>query len=218
MDTNVSDARDIRLNSCFLTLALGELLLPVSSATHTQSVLEAFLYYDHLITIDREIKHIWRRHRKPSAYLFLVNRYFSFSANIIVALFQVTNFDLKRFEVSPNSELIAQMACSKLQELQPVTATSPYYKSIPILMTLRVSALYGRWSRVFGSLLVLGVAALGLAVVWMALFAYDSMVFTLTLVKTWQAAQEIRIHTRLPIIALLLRDGAIYFAYVSCSD
>ncbi|KAF8874543.1 hypothetical protein BD779DRAFT_1678686 [Infundibulicybe gibba] len=88
MDTNVSDARDILLNSYFLTFAL------------------AFLYYDHLITLGREIKYIWRRPKMLSAYLFLANRYFAFSANIVVALFQVTNLNL-RFEVSINAKLIS---------------------------------------------------------------------------------------------------------------
>jgi len=41
------------------------------------------LYYDHLLTLDSEVKFIWKRHRNFSAYLFLINRYFAFFGNIV---------------------------------------------------------------------------------------------------------------------------------------
>lgn len=41
---------------------------------------EVVLYYDHLITIDDEYRHIWCHRKTGSSYLFLVNRYFSFFA------------------------------------------------------------------------------------------------------------------------------------------
>ncbi|KAF8874555.1 hypothetical protein BD779DRAFT_1678697 [Infundibulicybe gibba] len=252
MDMSISDANDLRIHGYLIFLSL------------------VFLYYDHLITIDREIKYVWRRPKKTSAYLFLANRYFSFLANIVVAVFQVTNFGLlERFEVSLNTELISQMVSSKLQELQSVAAGSPFGKSIPstpwvalsvphadfdqmnrrpVLMTLRVFALYEHRLRVLGSMVILGAAVVGvslwalygqkttvaprsgchiallyptstrLATGWLALFAYDLVVFALTLAKTWQAGRKIKIHTRLPIIALLLRDGAIYFAVMALAD
>ncbi|KAF8874532.1 hypothetical protein BD779DRAFT_250708 [Infundibulicybe gibba] len=82
MDTNVSDTRDIHLESYLLVFAL------------------VFLYYDHFITIDREIKVVWARPKNRSAHLFLANRYFLFSVNIVVVLFEFMPFKfLKRFGV-----------------------------------------------------------------------------------------------------------------------
>ncbi|KAF8876004.1 hypothetical protein BD779DRAFT_1804446 [Infundibulicybe gibba] len=58
-----------------------------------------------------------------------------------------------------------------------------------------------------------------LAIAWEALFAYDSIVFALTVMKTWRAGRNIEIRARrLPIITLLLRDGAIYFAVMALSN
>ncbi|KAF8874531.1 hypothetical protein BD779DRAFT_250608 [Infundibulicybe gibba] len=58
-----------------------------------------------------------------------------------------------------------------------------------------------------------------LATAWEALFVYDSMIFALTLVKTWWVGRNIKIRTRQPsLITLLLRDGAIYFAVMALSN
>ncbi|KAF8874553.1 hypothetical protein BD779DRAFT_1678695 [Infundibulicybe gibba] len=239
-NTTTSDARDIRLANYLLSFAL------------------AFLYYDHLITIDREIKYVWGRPKMLSAYLFLANRYVPFLANLVVALFQVTNFDLQRFEVSLSAELVSQMAPSKLQELQPVTPASPYCKSILSacsndlagICSIRtlVSGLrkHGRSIPIWTALTSLPLWTVGvirptnrgspaavwlplwpmndccssirLVVPWIAVFAYDSMIFAFTLAKTWQAGRKVRIHGRLPIIALLLRDGTIYFAVMALAN
>ncbi|KAJ3768373.1 hypothetical protein FB446DRAFT_280586 [Lentinula raphanica] len=46
----------------------------------------AFLYYDHLLTLDAESRLIWKRSRNSSRYLFLFNRYFAFFGNIVAAV------------------------------------------------------------------------------------------------------------------------------------
>ncbi|KAJ3813463.1 hypothetical protein F5876DRAFT_63123 [Lentinula aff. lateritia] len=45
----------------------------------------ALLYYDHLLTLDAEIRLIWKRSRNSSRYLFLFNRYLAFFGNIAAA-------------------------------------------------------------------------------------------------------------------------------------
>ncbi|KAF8874554.1 hypothetical protein BD779DRAFT_1678696 [Infundibulicybe gibba] len=164
---NVSDVRDIRLHGYFSFFSI----------VGTGSI----LYYDHLITIDREIKYVWKRPKMLSAYLFLANRYFSFSANLVAALFRVANFNLPQWALSGQRTIVAQ---------------KPSGCNIGLM----------------------GDTSMRLAVAWEALFVYDSIIFALTLAKTWQAARKIRIHTRLPIIALLLRDGAIYFAVMALAN
>ncbi|PPQ94408.1 hypothetical protein CVT25_002496, partial [Psilocybe cyanescens] len=56
----------------------------------------------------------------------------------------------------------------------------------------------------------------GLAGAWEALFVYDSIIFALTIVKTWKARQDHAITgISIPLISLMLRDGAIYFAVMA---
>ncbi|KAF8874534.1 hypothetical protein BD779DRAFT_250683 [Infundibulicybe gibba] len=219
MDTNISDARDIHLNSCLLIFAL------------------VFLYYDHFITIDREIKFVWTQSKKPSTYWFLANRYFLFSVNIVVVLFEFT--PLVGFPKSCESYSLSRQVLIAINQLL-----------VSVLMTLRVYALYGCSFRVLGGMVIIGAATFSvacwalfsgqrstvsqqfgcyvglsydtstrLATAWEALFAYDSMIFALTLIKTWRAAWNIDIRKqRLPVITLLLRDGAIYFAVMALSN
>ncbi|KAF8876019.1 hypothetical protein BD779DRAFT_1475846 [Infundibulicybe gibba] len=184
MDANLSDIRDIRLDS-----------------------------YLHVFALDREIKFVWMRPKKPSTYWFLANRYFLASVNIVVTLFEFMPFKFLKVLVA-------------------------------VLMALRVYALYGCSSRVLGSMVIIEAAnvsiwalfvgqeptvsqstfgcQIGLSwslAAWVAMFAYDSIIFALTLMKTWRAAQSIEIRARwLPISTLLLRDGAIYFAHSSGVD
>ncbi|KAF8874536.1 hypothetical protein BD779DRAFT_1678681 [Infundibulicybe gibba] len=223
MDTNISDARDIRLHGYLVAFAV------------------AFFYYDHLITVDREIKYLWTRPKKPSTYLFLVNRYFLFSVNMVEVYFGFT-------ESNPTAQRFGFP--SKLRELQLVTPDSHCGKSTLFLMTLRVYALYRCSSRLLGGMvtvaIVLFILACGtlfsqggtaaqpvfgchvglsydssarIVTAWESLFAYDSMIFTLTLIKTWQARRSMKLRTReLSIITLLLRDGAVYFAVMTLSN
>ncbi|KAF8874529.1 hypothetical protein BD779DRAFT_1678678 [Infundibulicybe gibba] len=238
-DVNLSDARDIRINDYLLIFSL------------------VFSYYDHFITIDREVKYLWTRPKKPSTYWFLANRYFFFSVGIIVALFQfMPPKSPKRSGVFFNNDLISQMASSKLRELQSITADSRGGKPALSIRTDDLAGICTIWMLVlawlvyeyfisFGQLTPLlpqwalspghkttathltfscqvGLSyetskRLGMA--WAAMFAYDSIVFALTLIKTWRAARNIEIRARrLPMSTLLLRDGAIYFAVMALAN
>ncbi|KAF8876007.1 hypothetical protein BD779DRAFT_178373 [Infundibulicybe gibba] len=205
MDANLSDTRDIRLDSYLHIFAL------------------VFLYYDHLITIG-VIKFVWMRPKKPGTYWFLANRYFLASVNIVVTLFEFTPFKFLKVLIGINQVLVS------------------------VLMTMRVYALYGRSSRVLGGMAIVGAVNISwalftgqgatvtqstfgcqiglsydiskrLAIAWEASFAYDSMIFALTLMRTWRAGWNIGIRKRrLPVMTLLLRDGTIYFAVVALSN
>ncbi|KAF8874545.1 hypothetical protein BD779DRAFT_1678688 [Infundibulicybe gibba] len=88
---------------------------------------------------------------------------------------------------------------------------------------LRQWALLGQQNRVAQKLpgCHIGIShdtSMRLAAAWVALFAYDSIIFVLTLAKTWQAGRKIKINRPLPIIALLLRDGSIYFAVMALAN
>lgn len=49
---------------------------------------------------------------------------------------------------------------------------------------------------------------IGLAGAWEALFAYDSIIFSLTIYKTWKARRDHAVTgVEIPLISLILRDG-----------
>ncbi|KAF8876008.1 hypothetical protein BD779DRAFT_178612 [Infundibulicybe gibba] len=218
MGAGLSDAWDIRLDSYLRVFAL------------------VFLYYDHLITMDREIKFVWARPKKPSTYWFLANRYFLPSVNIVVTLFEFTPFKSLK-------------SCESYRVSRQVLIVANHIL-VSVLMTMRVYALYGRSSWILGSMAIVGAAAGGvtcwvlsagqntttsqqifgcntglsyntsrrLVIIWKASFAYDSIIFALTLMRTWRAGRNIEVRAQLPITTLLLRDGAIYFAVMALSN
>ncbi|KIM42439.1 hypothetical protein M413DRAFT_27197 [Hebeloma cylindrosporum] len=58
--------------------------------------------------------------------------------------------------------------------------------------------------------------AIRLAGAWEALFVYDSIIFALTFLKTWKARRDHSITgIGIPLISIILRDGAIYFAIMA---
>ncbi|KAG6906442.1 hypothetical protein DXG01_013925 [Tephrocybe rancida] len=64
--------------------------------------------------------------------------------------------------------------------------------------------------------------AIRLAGAWEALFVYDSILFTLTMVKTWKNRSEFTLNPSqsgtVSIIYLIFRDGAIYFAVMALAN
>ncbi|RDB15736.1 hypothetical protein Hypma_003764 [Hypsizygus marmoreus] len=61
--------------------------------------------------------------------------------------------------------------------------------------------------------------AIRLAGPWEALFVFDSIIFILTMVKTWRGRHEFSFNrASIPIIYLIFRDGAIYFAVMALAN
>ncbi|KAJ7025840.1 hypothetical protein C8F04DRAFT_127253 [Mycena alexandri] len=50
------------------------------------------LVYDHLITLDTEIRCLWNRRKFASAYSFFLIRYLGLASNIPTALFRFAHF------------------------------------------------------------------------------------------------------------------------------
>ncbi|KAF8890466.1 hypothetical protein BD779DRAFT_1671400 [Infundibulicybe gibba] len=222
---NANDANDIYLSGYLHIFAI------------------TLLYYDHFITMGREVKYLWRRPKRPSTYWFFLHRYFSFFMNIMMTLFKFTISDPKVCRPPSPSIRNDSKPFLELQTILSGTPAAPRHKSSPLIMTLRIYALYGRSPRVIGALVVVGGilisvscwalfgqkgapapqasgcqiglsyrTSIHLAAAWEALFVYDSIIFALTLAKTWREGRNVAIHKRLPVATLFLRDGAIYFA------
>uniref|UniRef100_A0A0W0G9Q8 DUF6533 domain-containing protein n=1 Tax=Moniliophthora roreri TaxID=221103 RepID=A0A0W0G9Q8_MONRR len=197
----------------------------------TQVVAVSFLYWDHLITLGDEVKHVWAHPKSRSSFLFLFLRYFGLTSNTSVLI----------LAKSPLSH--------DLQSLQSLSTDPPHFIpnlfSATVLLTLRIYALFNCDKRILvflcgSAVIFLGMAAyflvgqekvrypieigchigishqtaLGLSGVWTALFAYDAILFLLTTSRTYRYWLRSRFEfgtERLTLVSLMFRDGAIYF-------
>ncbi|KAE9398761.1 hypothetical protein BT96DRAFT_1019978 [Gymnopus androsaceus JB14] len=125
---------------------------------------------------------------------------------------------------------------SELQEIQLVSPTGACHSAGHFLLGTRIYALYGRSVRILSYMLGSGVTLAGVAVTdekrckvqyvsdlataWEALFCYDSILFGFTLYQTHKSRRSSTGmgHLRNPLVSLMLRDGAIYFAVMALAN
>ncbi|KAK7053230.1 hypothetical protein VNI00_003855 [Paramarasmius palmivorus] len=56
----------------------------------------SILFWDHIITLDAEVKYIWLRPKSRSSIMFLAIRYFALASNISVLISSFCRFNAKR--------------------------------------------------------------------------------------------------------------------------
>ncbi|KAJ7624870.1 hypothetical protein FB45DRAFT_1030991 [Roridomyces roridus] len=190
------------------------------------------LFWDHIITLDNEIKSLWTRRGKHSlsGYWFFVNRTFAFTTGVAVAGFPFFGFG---YETCRNYSLFREFA---LVVSQAITG---------VIMIVRVYALYGRDKRILWFLLGVGGCVVGVSVwsatagqtgsraeleggchfdlntaaahrlagSWESLFAFDLLVFGMTLrIARKQSLAGMNLHR------LIVRDGALYFGIIALAN
>ncbi|KAJ7673895.1 hypothetical protein DFH06DRAFT_1081727 [Mycena polygramma] len=191
-----------------------------------------FLYWDHLITMDKEVNLLWRRGKSLSAYCFFVNRYFAFISGIPVAAIPFLSLSTEtclRFSLFREVAIVATQVITGL------------------VMILRVYALFGRSARVLWFMLMAAAIVVGVSVwsvsgqqasrsmivggchfgltvstsnrlagSWEALFGFDSIIFALTIYYPYYANRwRIR---RTTLHTLVVRDGAMYFGIMALAN
>ncbi|KAF7328613.1 hypothetical protein MSAN_02479100 [Mycena sanguinolenta] len=188
------------------------------------------MYYDHLLTLDREIEYMWKRVTSSSALWFFAIRYAGFAGNIPVTIFTFYEPPLKWY-------------VGRLLFLDHSTVI------VSIVMVLRIHALYGRniWvlAAVLATSLPLLVVVLWstqgqrsdaidnfpgchasvsqstfvyIAAAWEALFALDTILFLLVLCRTYATWRRTGYSTKLPIQTLILCDGVLYFGAIAVAN
>lgn len=189
------------------------------------------LYYDHFLTFDGEVEFIWRRRKSHSSLWFFLNRYLAFFGNLVVTVvgFRSLSYtSCKHYSLFVQILIIVQrvIVCTLLT----LRTYALYARSLRILKLLLgsgfVLAAVCLWA-MFGQKIVplrigrgchIGVSrvtAVRLASAWEALFLYDCLIFGLTVAKAWSARKDHAITgIRVPLITLVLRDGALYFAVI----
>ncbi|KAJ3723770.1 hypothetical protein C8R42DRAFT_640926 [Lentinula raphanica] len=211
---------------------------PLTGLVHSHlSSRPAFLYYDHLLTLDEEIKFIWSRPYHSSSWLFFLNRYFSFVGNIVIFLSMF-------FAPSGPS------SCHPWEQFQQFFHASVQI-IVAILLTMRVYALYGcnrHVAVVLSGIIVFGVCATAVSLTfskssiatspfpigchdtlnlknaacsfnsvvsvgWELVLFYDTLLFSMTLLKAYQARFQPRIKefNKLSLLRIIVQDGSIYF-------
>ncbi|KII88678.1 hypothetical protein PLICRDRAFT_633547 [Plicaturopsis crispa FD-325 SS-3] len=192
----------------------------------------ALFYYDQLLTTPDEIMYIWARPRSTSSIAFLFNRWFGFWANLTITVMSFIDIPDERCHTYNFARqillIISEVIVSYLLMLRTYAL---YQRSRRILYSILGVAfafigltgwsLTGQKSSAtpniysgchIGNTPMTGIH---LAVPWEALFAFDTMIFFLTLSATYKGQHRheglMLTGDKLPLLSLLLRDGAMYF-------
>ncbi|THU96205.1 hypothetical protein K435DRAFT_101806 [Dendrothele bispora CBS 962.96] len=197
------------------------------------------LYWDHILTFGDEVKYIWFRPKISSSYWFFLNRYIAFFGSIplLVLTLATSNISVcKRYNTLYQSLFILNVARVCFLMSQRVYAL--YQRSRYILNTLTITSViilvistyaivislhdffYTEFRGTQGQRIrcYIGITdkgAITLAIPWEALLGFESLVFTLTLWKSWTMRDHYR---HVPLLKLLLRDGAMYYGIVCLSS
>ncbi|KAL1698573.1 hypothetical protein EV121DRAFT_265902 [Schizophyllum commune] len=187
----------------------------INNAMHLTSM--AILVYDHILTLAMEIEYVWLRPKKRASHVFFVFRYTALIVTVLATVLGLWTAPLKTCRAIRNFRFAAFTTMAVV---------------VAILIMQRVYAIFGKSKRVLYGLLfyaAVGSAVIlwaistqkynmspsdevlhsvtGLSAIWITVMVYDFIVFAMTAYKTFGALRE----PHMPIMQLLLRDGAIYF-------
>ncbi|KAJ6540849.1 hypothetical protein DFH09DRAFT_1396010 [Mycena vulgaris] len=228
-DAPADRVREIRITNCFHLLAIS------------------LMYWDHFITLADEIRFLWKRARSASAYWFFAIRYVGLTGNIPVTLFTFYSMGPQATMCRSNYNSCPQSTCApllvvprlsywapggarghaapRLEHVLPSSEIVANIWSLIVVMLLRMYALYGRNMRLLACILGLSTPLLAVIVLqidltaaWGTLFMYDSLIFGLTVGKTYATWRRAGSQGHMPIHSLIFRDGALYFAAMALSN
>ncbi|KAK0219919.1 hypothetical protein IW262DRAFT_1381314 [Armillaria fumosa] len=189
---------------------------------YLQIISLSFLYWDHLITIDDELRLLWNKPKTLASYLFFANRYLAFFGNITVTTLGFTTLSVTSCD---NYALYRQILLVASQIVVCALLTMRIYAlyacSIKVLMYMLGSGVIlfavscwsltdqksDRWEDSGCHIGLSRVTAIHVASAWEALFIYDSMLFVFTFYRAYTHRTE-----KIPLLYLVFRDGSIYYA------
>lgn len=194
-------------------------------------VANSILMYDHLATLTDEIIFIWHRPKALSAMTFLLNRYFALLGNIyglFVAFMPIPDQSCWKYMVGRQLFVFSQQViiCVILIIRTYALYNRNKYLLAWISFILIVlaggagAATIGQYAGnlktspgigCYGAYSVESSIRFGLA--WLALFAFELLIFTLTVRRACKTAvfQQLRVVTRRTALDVMFQDGAMYF-------
>ncbi|KAJ7138916.1 hypothetical protein C8R46DRAFT_1234155 [Mycena filopes] len=212
----------------------------------------AFLVYDHIITLDTEIRCLWNRRKFASAYSFFFIRYFGLASNIPAAAFQFLTLSPLGYVQEglsfPQQHLTpSHVAASNGASATPTSSSS--YNGWEVVLGLRMYALYNRSRRILWLVGVVSVLLMGFSVwttqgqqgslmtvlpgchprlapstahrfalSWAVLYAFDTLIFGLTLYHGISMRRKLGSHSPMALHQIILRDGILYFGVLVLSN
>ncbi|KAJ6627622.1 hypothetical protein B0H10DRAFT_355111 [Mycena sp. CBHHK59/15] len=191
-----------------------------------------FLYWDHLMTFGDEVRFLWRKPKTPSTYCFFLNRYLACFSDVAVAIFVFstvppsvcTTFNLIRQIVLLLNEItICALLTLRIYALYDRDRRVWIYMLGAGIVLIAVSCWAISGERGIPQPDVVGCHiansfknGVHLAVPWESLFIYDVMIFVTLFYKSLRRRSEFGMTwTNIPILTLLLRDGAMYFVIMA---
>ncbi|KAL1679563.1 hypothetical protein EV122DRAFT_263596 [Schizophyllum commune] len=206
----------------------------INNAMHLTSM--AILVYDHIITLAMEIEYVWLRPKNRASHVFFVFRYTALIVTVLATVLGLWTAPLKtcrairNFRFAAFTTMAVVVAILIMQRVYAI-----FGKSKRVLYGLLLYAAVGSavilWAistqkynmspsdevlhSVTGLRCPVTVSGMngtdkpspGLSAIWITVMVYDFIVFAMTAYKTFGALRE----PHMPIMQLLLRDGAIYF-------
>ncbi|KII83336.1 hypothetical protein PLICRDRAFT_450349 [Plicaturopsis crispa FD-325 SS-3] len=197
------------------------------------------LYYDQLLTLPAEIAYIWTRPRSTSSIMFLLNRWLGFAGNLVVATLSLIPFPqevcsrfnyFRQIMLVINEAVVCVILALRVYALYERTRrVLALFSAVSLLMLgLTGWSLSGQKSTVTqyartGCHMELTTASGHyLAIPWEMLFVFDCTIFALTVRATYnahrQAQGQMLADARLPLVTVILRDGAIYFGGMALAN
>ncbi|KAI0795412.1 hypothetical protein C8Q75DRAFT_448834 [Abortiporus biennis] len=204
----------------------------------------SILYYDYVITFSDEVSYVWFKPKSGAAWLFLLNRYFSLFADVGVNIGNFFPFKselpCRRYSLYRTIVIVgAQVIVAVIMFLRTYAlygqTRSILYLMLSvgfILLGLSVWGVTKQQSMIsvgyLGCHLVESIQmGIRTAIAWESLFAYDTMIFILTLLKTFRQRRRFKGLASSPhyhrhafgnLADLVFRDGAMYFGVMACAN
>ncbi|KAI6142701.1 hypothetical protein BKA82DRAFT_1000230 [Pisolithus tinctorius] len=190
-----------------------------------------FLLYDHLITLAEEVTYIWAHPKHASAILFFVNRYLGcfLAVTQTVMLFVIMSPEVciqythyRRVLIFMNQAIVCTLFIIRTYALYGGNKRLLAF----LLFTSLALASPVAWSlarqqgtsatNIPGCQMIYNTnTATHLAIPPEALCIFDTLIFVLTVYKTFKVGIRSNAHSKPNLVMLLLRDGAIYFVIVA---
>ncbi|KAJ7206839.1 hypothetical protein GGX14DRAFT_698344 [Mycena pura] len=202
------------------------------SLAYAHLVGTTFLYWDHLITLQMEIDLLWRRRSSLSAYCFFANRYFAFLAGILSASLPFLRVSattcwrlclLREVSLVITQVLVTVIMIIRIYALFGRSRVVLY--SMVVLVVAATAVIVYCFHSQHGYELKIGGGcdwepsrhtAYRLAGPWEALFAFDTVIFGMTLYSAYTTRRANGPSTSLH--TLVVRDGAMYFGIVALAN
>lgn len=220
--------------SCLLhSLIVMDAIERQQMITHSCVTLMAnsILMYDHLATLSDEIIYIWHRPKALSAISFFINRYFALFSNIFglfVAFMPIPDQSCWKYMVFRQLFVFLQQVIICVILIIRTYALYNRNKYLLAWISFTLIILAGGAGAVtigqnagnlktspgigcYGTYTVESSIRFGLA--WLALFAFEFLIFVLTIHRACKTRDLLRLHriTKKTALDVMFQDGAMYF-------